>query len=225
MRDLLSGAKPPQSTPAAFDPASLAAFDGVVCGVDEVGRGPLAGPVVAAAVILPPDHGIDGIGDSKTITKRKRNALYDAITESANIGIGYANVAEIDALNIHQASLLAMQRAVFRLGAVPDLAVIDGRACPDLPCRAESVIKGDARVACIGAASIIAKVTRDRLMADLHRDYPAYGWDRNAGYGTREHCAALDVWGATPHHRASFARVRAILTGDAGPDRDPDGAR
>ncbi len=199
-------------TEESFQPA-LHSHD--VCGVDEVGRGPLAGPVVAAAVILPAGHGISGIADSKAISAKQRDVLFELIMTCAEIGIGFAQVEEIDDLNIHHASLLAMQRAVFRLGRSPALALVDGRHCPDLPCESRAIIKGDAKIEAIGAASIIAKVTRDRLMADLHADHPAYGWERNAGYGTREHLAALEIWGATAHHRRSFAPVRAVARAGA----------
>ncbi|MEM9013004.1 MAG: ribonuclease HII [Pseudomonadota bacterium] len=188
------------------------ALAGSVCGVDEVGRGPLAGPVVAAAVILDPARVPEGIDDSKRLSAKRRAALAEAIRASAQIGIGWAEVAEIDRVNIRQASHRAMERAVAALPIAPATALIDGNALPeDLPCAAEAIVGGDRRSLSIAAASIIAKVHRDRMMAELARAFPGYGWERNAGYGTAEHLAALDRLGPTPHHRRSFAPIHKIL--------------
>ncbi len=195
------------------------AAGGVVAGVDEAGRGPWAGPVVAAAVILDPAtlpdvlrHGLD---DSKRLTAARRADLFASLSDHARIGVGRAEVAEIDTLNILQAALLAMSRAVAALGTVPDIALVDGNRAPSLPCPVRCVVKGDAASLSIAAASIVAKVTRDRCMGELARDFPGYGWDRNAGYGTAEHRAALERLGVTPHHRVSFAPVRKILGADS----------
>ena len=182
-----------------------------VAGVDEAGRGPLAGPVVAAAVILDPARIPPGLDDSKRLTAPARDRLFDAIRAVAQVGIGQASVAEIDTLNILRASHVAMARALAALGPV-DHALIDGNLIPrDLPCAAQAVIKGDARCLSVAAASIIAKVTRDRIMVDLAQQFPGYGWDANAGYPTKSHREALQNLGPTPHHRRSFAPVHQIL--------------
>nr|WP_207478105.1 ribonuclease HII [Arenibaculum pallidiluteum] len=187
----------------------------LVCGVDEVGRGPLAGPVVAAAAILPhqslPGWLADAIDDSKALKRALRDDLAPALREHAWIGLGLASVEEIDALNILRASHLAMERAIASLGVVPDLALVDGNLLPPLPCRGRAVVKGDARCLSIAAASIVAKVARDAMMAELAEAFPGYGWERNAGYGTAEHRAALAHLGPTPHHRRSFAPVAEQL--------------
>ena len=182
-----------------------------VCGVDEVGRGPWAGPVVAAAVILDRDWDADGVDDSKRLTAAARIQLRREIEAHAEIGTGQASVYEIDRLNILNATLLAMRRAVATLPRVPECALVDGNRLPDLPCPAQAVTRGDARSLSIAAASIVAKVERDRLMARLAADFPGYGWERNAGYGTPEHAAALERLGVTPHHRRSFAPVARRL--------------
>jgi ribonuclease HII len=183
---------------------------GIVCGVDEVGRGPLAGPVVAAAVVLPrplPDFLRRHLDDSKKLSARRRAELSAAILDCGQIGTGRAEVAEIDAINILQASLLAMRRAVEQIKA--DHALVDGNRAPMLGCGLSLIVKGDTLSLSIAAASIIAKVSRDREMAELAGLHPGYGWERNAGYGTAEHLAALARLGATPEHRRSFAPVRA----------------
>ncbi|WP_328515954.1 ribonuclease HII [Marinobacterium weihaiense] len=186
--------------------------DGRVAGVDEVGRGPLIGDVVAAAVILDPNNPIEGLGDSKAISEKKREQLYPLIKERALAWyVASASPAEIDELNILHATMLAMQRAVAGLGVAPDYALIDGNRCPALPCPAEPVVKGDARVAAIGAASILAKVERDRQMLALDREFPDYGFARHKGYPTPEHLAALDTLGPLPEHRRSFRPVRERL--------------
>lgn len=191
----------------AFD-----APDDLACGVDEAGRGPLAGPVVAAAVILDPARPIDGLADSKKLTAKRREVLYEQIQERALAWhIALADVEEIDRLNILHATMLAMQRAVAGLQPQPTLALIDGNRCPTLPMRAEAIVKGDDKVAAISAASILAKVSRDRMLCTLHASYPQYGFDVHSGYPTPQHLAALREFGASPHHRRSFAPVRDVL--------------
>jgi len=189
---------------------------GVVAGIDEAGRGPWAGPVVAAAVVF--DRGaLPGalaarIDDSKKLTAAARGAIAAELVRFARIGIGAAGRAEIDDINILAATMLAMRRAVDALALVPDLALVDGNRTPVLACPARAVVRGDATSLSIAAASIVAKVTRDRIMARLAVRYPAFGWERNAGYGTAEHRAALGRVGVTPHHRRSFAPIRNILS-------------
>ncbi len=183
-----------------------------VCGVDEVGRGPLAGPVVAAAVILDPARPIDGLADSKKLSERRRETLFGEICGSALAwSIGRAEVAEIDEINILQASLLAMQRAVAALPVAPQCALVDGNRLPQLPCAARAIIGGDASEPCISAASIIAKVARDREMVALDAEYPGYGLARHKGYPTKVHLEALQVLGVSAIHRRSFAPVRRLI--------------
>lgn len=187
---------------------------GLVAGVDEVGRGPLAGPVVAAAVILDPANlprELDGLDDSKALSAEARAHYLTVLRRVAIIGIGAASVGEIDRINILQASMLAMARAVGRLARQPDVALIDGNRAPKLACRAVTLVKGDAISLSIAAASVVAKETRDRAMVQLDARYPGYGWARNAGYPTAAHRAALGVIGLTRHHRRSFGPVRALL--------------
>lgn len=185
---------------------------GLVCGIDEAGRGPLAGPVVAAAVILDPARPLTGLNDSKKLSEKKREALAEAIKASAVAwAVAWATVEEIDAINILQASLLAMQRAVARLGVKPVAALVDGNVCPALACPVAAVVKGDGSIAPIAAASILAKVSRDHEMLRLHQSYPDYGFDRHMGYPTAAHLQALAAHGATPIHRRSYAPVRKIL--------------
>lgn len=181
----------------------------LIAGVDEVGRGPLAGPVVAAAVILL--RPIEGLADSKLLDAPTRERLANGLREVALIGVAAASVTEIDRINILHASMLAMRRAVLRLGCLPDVALIDGNRAPDLPCPAETVVDGDRDVPVIGAASIVAKVTRDRLMRRLALRYPGYGWESNVGYATEVHRDAVRRLGATCHHRRSFGTVQAAL--------------
>ncbi len=191
---------------------------GLVCGIDEAGRGPLAGPVVAAAVILDrrrlPRVLRDGLDDSKRLSPARREEFAALLPGCARIGIGAASVAEIDRRNILQATLLAMARAVAALGLVPATALVDGDRAPTLPCPVRTVIGGDGLSLSIAAASVIAKVTRDRIMRQLAARYDGYGWERNAGYGTPEHQAALLALGATPHHRRSFAPVQLRIRRD-----------
>ncbi|RIA45383.1 ribonuclease HII [Dichotomicrobium thermohalophilum] len=184
---------------------------GLVAGLDEAGRGPWAGPVVAAAVILDKAMPLDRLDDSKLVAEEAREALFEEICERAIVGVGIVDVPEIDRLNILHASLLAMQTAFARLREPAQSALVDGNRAPDLPCPARAVVGGDARSASIAAASIVAKVTRDRLMRDLDADFPQYGWARNKGYGTQEHAAALVEHGVTIHHRRSFAPVARLL--------------
>ena len=198
-----------------FELAARANGARVIVGVDEAGRGPLAGPVTAAAVRLHPDRIPPGLNDSKQMTAARRNQLFALILATADVGIGHASVEEIDQINILRASHLAMCRAIAALPAVPDLVLIDGNMIPQgLACRAEAIVGGDARCLSIAAASIIAKVTRDRIMVDLAQQHPGYGWDRNAGYPTREHVAALQNLGVTAAHRRSFKPVHNILYQD-----------
>jgi ribonuclease HII len=186
-----------------------------VCGIDEVGRGPWAGPVLAAAVILPPGHGIAGLNDSKKLSTEKRRALCTQILALASVGIGEASVEEIDAINILAASHLAMCRAVAALPQRPAFALVDGNRIPaGLECPAQAIVRGDGRSQSIAAASIVAKVSRDRIMADLAAAHPGYGWQRNAGYGVAAHRAALERLGITPHHRRSFRPIHNMLCED-----------
>ena len=192
-----------------FGPAWLAIdAPGLVAGVDEAGRGPLAGPVVAAAVILDPRKPITGLADSKTLSPAKRERLFHEIRAKALCcSIAQASAQEIDALNILQATLLAMQRAVAGLRLPPKLVLVDGNRLPVLPMRADAIVKGDAKVAAIAAASIVAKVHRDQLCVALDALYPAYGFGKHKGYGTAEHLTALALHGPCPEHRISFRPV------------------
>ncbi|MCP1438025.1 ribonuclease HII [Erwinia persicina] len=184
----------------------------LIAGVDEVGRGPLVGAVVTAAVILDPAKPIVGLADSKKLSEKRRLALFDEIKEKAlSWSLGRAEPEEIDQLNILHATMLAMQRAVAGLAIVPDFVLIDGNRCPALPMPAQAVVKGDSLVAEISAASIIAKVTRDKEMAELDLLFPQYGFAQHKGYPTALHMERLALHGATPHHRRSFAPVRNAL--------------
>lgn len=190
-----------------------------IAGIDEAGRGPWAGPVVAAAVVFDGVFGraadwpdwLAGLDDSKKLSPKRRGALFDVIRAEAACGIGRAEVEEIDRLNILQASLLAMDRAVAALPDAPDYALIDGTQAPKLACLTETVIKGDGRSFSIAAASVLAKVSRDKIMAGLAAEYPGYGWERNQGYGVPEHRAGLERLGVSPHHRKSFKPIINIL--------------
>jgi ribonuclease HII len=183
----------------------------LIAGVDEVGRGPLAGPVVAAAVILDPAKPIAGLADSKTLSEKRRNELFEIIQESSLAwAFGRAEAAEIDKINILQAALLAMQRAIEKLKIAPDKTLIDGDHCPILACPTEAIIQGDKLVPAISAASILAKVLRDREMVIYDAYYPEYGFANHKGYGTKQHLAALEKFGALPIHRLSFAPVKQL---------------
>src|ERR1700676_4072753 len=192
---------------------------GLVCGVDEAGRGPLAGPVVAAAVILDRRRfrGLlrRELDDSKVLTRETREVCCRALFACAQIGVGAASVGEIDRINILRASLRAMARAVAALGLTPDIALVDGNVAPPLSCAVKTIVKGDALSFSIAAASVVAKVTRDRIMRELALRYPGYGWERNVGYATAEHGRAIRQLGVTPHHRRSFEPVRLALSGPA----------
>jgi|ERR1035438_5273873 ribonuclease HII len=204
--------EPPTLTLFAAPHGGALAALGRRCGVDEAGRGPLAGPVCAAAVILDPARPIIGLADSKTIAEKKRERLAGEIRERALAwAVAFATVEEIDRLNILQATLLAMARAVAALSLRPGVVLIDGNRCPELEFPARAIIGGDANVAEISAASILAKTARDAEMRLLHEQYPAYGLDRHKGYGTAEHLAALRIHGPAPFHRRSFAPVRDLL--------------
>ncbi len=189
---------------------------GRVAGIDEAGRGPWAGPVVAAAVVIDSARMAPvlaaAIDDSKKLTRARRDSLAVALAGCADIGIGAASVDEITRHNILQATFLAMQRALAALAEAPDWALVDGNRLPDLPCPARAIIRGDGLSLSIAAASIIAKVTRDRCMARLARRYPGFGWERNAGYGTAEHRGAMAGLGVTPHHRKSYAPIHKMLS-------------
>ena len=188
----------------------------LIAGVDEAGRGPLAGPVVAGAVILPIEQiaflSQSGLDDSKKLSLGKREQLFQLLLSCSVIGVGIAEVDEIDSVNILQASFLAMERAVGALSPGPDYALVDGNKLPNLPCSGEYVVKGDCRSLSIAAASIVAKVRRDLIMRQLAELYPGYGWERNAGYGTAEHKSALERLGVTEHHRKSYAPINKILS-------------
>ena len=182
-----------------------------IAGVDEAGRGPWAGPVVAAAVILDPNAIPPGLNDSKVLDADARELAFARILATSRAGIGIADVARIDRDNILQATMYAMRQAVAGLGVTPGLVLIDGNRIPKLDCPARAIVKGDARCLSIAAASIVAKVTRDRLMIALARDHPGYGFERHKGYGVPEHKAALERLGVTPHHRRSFKPIQLAL--------------
>ncbi len=194
-------------------------YDGAVCGVDEVGRGPLAGPVLASCVYIPKTmyrrRFLHEINDSKKLNVKKREALFLQIRKHCSFGIGMASHEEVDTLNIHHATLLAMRRAYLNLQndfeVRPEMALIDGKFTPDLSCSCKAIIKGDSISTSIAAASIMAKVTRDRIMERLHQEHPYYGWDHNSGYGTPEHLNGIKAHGITPYHRQSFAPVKNAL--------------
>ena len=187
----------------------------IVCGLDEAGRGPWAGPVTAAAVVLDPASLscdlLNQLDDSKKIKSAQRQAIFDEIHSKVIYGIGQASAEEIDDINILQATFLAMRRALKALGVVPDYALVDGNKLPGFNCASEAIVKGDSKSYTIAAASIIAKVTRDSNMVILSRQFPGYGWERNYGYGTKEHQAALASLGVTSAHRKSYAPIRKIL--------------
>ena len=184
----------------------------LIAGVDEVGRGPLAGPVTAAAVILDPSNIPQGLNDSKKLSAKRRENLYDLILKSATVAVAHVSVEEIDRINILQASLLAMRNAVAALNPQPAHLLIDGNRVPDpINIPAQPIVKGDGKSLSIAAASIVAKTVRDRLMAELSLQNPGYGWEKNAGYPSKQHILALQRLGVTPHHRRSFRPVHNIL--------------
>lgn len=196
----------------SFEMAAFEAGAARVAGVDEVGRGPLAGPVVAAAVRLDPHNIPGGMNDSKVVSQKRRVLIARQLHQLADVSIALASVDEIDDINILHASMLAMERAVAGLSVRADHILVDGNRVPDgLQGRGRAIVKGDARSLSISAASIVAKTWRDQMMVDLAQQHPGYGWDRNAGYGTREHLLALQNLGVTPHHRRSFKPVHNIL--------------
>ncbi len=186
-------------------------YNGRIAGVDEAGRGPWAGPVVAAAVILNYHDIPEGINDSKKLSAARRDQLFEQIMMKSAVGVGIASVDEIDQLNILAATKLAMQRAVTALPSAPDRILVDGNQPPVFACPTDAIVKGDSKSLSIAAASIIAKVTRDRMMHQLALEFPFYGWESNAGYGTATHQAGLKQHGITPHHRRSFAPIKRVL--------------
>ena len=195
--------------------ALIAQGNARIAGVDEVGRGPLAGPVTAAAVVLDPTNIPEGLNDSKKLTKRARERLYDQILAVADVSIAHASVEEIDQINILRASHLAMMRAVEGLTVPPDYVLVDGNMIPrELALPATAVIKGDGRSQSIAAASIMAKICRDCVMLSLAQQHPGYGWETNMGYGSKRHISAIQNFGVTPHHRRSFNPVHNMLYQD-----------
>jgi ribonuclease HII len=196
----------------SFELAARALGHKLICGIDEAGRGPWAGPVVAAAVILDPQNIPPGLDDSKKLNDARREYLFDRITSSAQVGVGIADERRIDRDNILAATLWAMAEAVRGLPCAPDFALVDGNRAPALSCPVQTIVSGDARSLSIAAASIIAKVTRDRIMVRLDQDFPAYGFARHKGYGTAAHHAALQRVGACVHHRKSFAPIAKLIS-------------
>ncbi len=194
-----------------YETLALAKFGGLVAGVDEAGRGPWAGPVVASAVILNPDNYPDGLNDSKKLSAKTRDDLFDQIMETAEVGIGTATVARIDKMNILHASLWAMSEAIKKLSVEPKVALIDGNKSPKTTCETITIVKGDSYSLSIAAASIIAKVTRDRMMEKLAKKHPHYSWEKNKGYGTKAHIEGIEEHGITKHHRTSFKPVKAVI--------------
>ncbi|MEO1265637.1 MAG: ribonuclease HII [Pseudomonadota bacterium] len=207
---------PVRARKATFDleAAEMRIQPGAIAGVDEAGRGPWAGPVVAAAVILDPDNIPPGLADSKMLSEEAREDAFANILASSDVGVGISDVARIDRDNILNATMWAMTQAVRGLTAAPRLALIDGNRAPTLPCEARPIVKGDARCLSIAAASIIAKVSRDRMMRALSRQLPGYGFERHKGYGTPEHRQAMTRLGVTDHHRRSFRPVQLALAID-----------
>ncbi|MEE1610292.1 ribonuclease HII [Microvirga sp. CF3016] len=203
----------PSRTGLGLDRELTARAQGFTCiaGLDEVGRGPLAGPVVSAAVVLDLDNVPQGLADSKALTAAKREALFAEILATSHVGIASVSHQEIDTINIRQASLLAMCRALAALPCTPDIAFVDGNDPPLLPCATEAIVKGDSHIASIAAASIVAKVIRDRMMARLGNAYPAYGFANNAGYSTKAHLTVIASEGPCPFHRMSFSPLRQGL--------------
>ncbi len=189
----------------------LASDHSLICGIDEAGRGPWAGPVVASAVVLNQNNFPQGLNDSKKLSHEKREALFDPIKISADVGIGVVSAAEIDEINILQATYLAMRRAMENLKAKPTLALIDGNRAPPLTCNVQTIIKGDGLSLSIAAASIIAKVTRDRIMVEMDKQFPDYGFAQHKGYGTAAHARALTQFGPCAEHRKSFKPIATLL--------------
>ena len=183
----------------------------LICGIDEAGRGPWAGPVVASAVVLDPQNTPSGLNDSKKLNEAKREALFDPIMLSSQVGVGIVSAKEIDGINILQATFLAMQHAFDQLGIKPDLALIDGNKSPKLDCETQIIVGGDSKSLSIAAASIIAKVTRDRIMRELDKTHPHYGFERHKGYGTAAHAEALAKHGPCGEHRKSFKPIALLL--------------
>jgi ribonuclease HII len=194
-----------------FEQRGLVAGHQIIAGVDEAGRGPWAGPVVAAAVVLAPDQVPEGIADSKQLTENAREALFEEILKTAAVGLAFADPERIDRDNILAATLWSMQQAITELPEMPDLALIDGNRAPKLECAVETIVKGDARSLSIAAASIVAKVSRDRIMKRFDAQYPDYGFGQHKGYGTVQHSSALKKFGVTPLHRRSFKPIREAL--------------
>ena len=212
----MTGASDSQAGPCLSHEKILMRRHGApVAGIDEAGRGPWAGPVVAAAVILDTAQLPEGLNDSKKLSEARREDLYAQIIDTAHVGVGIADVARIDRDNILQATLWAMGQACKSLPRTPSAALIDGNRCPALDCPAQALVGGDALSLSVAAASIIAKVTRDRMMAELAKAHPGYAWERNKGYGTRDHSNGLKRLGVTPHHRRSFKPVQAVLLQNA----------
>jgi ribonuclease HII len=208
----MGNAEPPRPLPTfELEAAELQLHGGPVAGVDEAGRGPLAGPVVAAAVILDPQRIPDGINDSKVLDEETREILFVRIRATAIVGVGMADVKRIDRQNILHATMWAMAQAVAQLAVMPKMVAIDGNRAPKLKCPARTIVKGDARCLSIAAASIIAKVTRDRIMVQLAAKHPGYGFERHKGYSTPEHHDAIRRLGVTDHHRRSFRTVQLAL--------------
>lgn len=194
-----------------LESAERALSAGPIAGIDEAGRGPWAGPVVAAAVILDPQNIPVGIADSKMLDEDRREVVYARIIETSTVAVGIADVTRIDTDNILNATMWAMAQSLAGLATAPRLALIDGNRAPKLPCATRTIVRGDAKCLSIAAASIVAKVTRDRIMRDAAGDYPEYGFDRHKGYGTPQHREALDLYGVTPLHRRSFRPVQYAL--------------
>ncbi len=186
-------------------------YEGVIAGIDEAGRGPWAGPVVAAAVIFRERKPLMGIHDSKQLKKPQREAMFEVIMQEAVVGVGICSPEEIDEHNILGATKRAMLKAYEGLSLKPDIALVDGNQLPKLPCKMQAVVGGDGLCISIAAASIVAKVTRDRMMAEIAKEFPHYGWEHNAGYGTAKHQEGLAQFGVTPYHRRSFAPIRKLL--------------
>ena len=219
-----SKTQPTTDLPSLFGSEDPLFSSTLVAGVDEAGRGPRAGPVCAAAVILDPDRPVEGLNDSKKLSAARREALAPLIRERARAWcVAWADVHEIDTLNILQATMLAMKRAVEGLGVRPELILVDGNRTPQgLPAPASAVVKGDARVAAISAASILAKTARDARMAELDKIYPGYGFAAHAGYGTARHVEAIRTLGITPEHRRSFEPVKSMIAGKAAKENEND---